>query len=270
MDLDEALDQLYASALDAFTTTRKALATELGPEGAQIKTLKKPNLAAWALNQLARRNAAELNELFETTDRVRHAQRRVLSGGKASVLREVTDMRGKIVNHLTKLAATILTEADHAAAASTLDAIRSSLVAVASDVEGVELLRTGRLTRELRAESVVPFTDVGAALALVEDEAADESEPADEAPDRAQAMAAARTAVNEARDLAQQARKAAREAEVEVGRRAREADEAERGAKSAREAAEFARRAAEAREVEAEEAAKALERAQADLKDLER
>jgi hypothetical protein len=257
MDLDEAFDRLYAAPLEEFTATRNALAKELGAEGARIKALKKPNLAAWALNQLARRYPDELEELFSVTERVRHAQRRVLSGGKATPLREATDERARLVKKLTNLAASILTESGHAAAQSTLSAITSSLIAIAAGEEGAELLKKGRLTRELRAESVV---DVGGGLTLVQGEG--DSEAPDEEVNRTGVIRAAREAVNEARDRAQATKRALRDAEAEVSRRTSEADEAERSAKAAREAAEFARRAVDARRAEAEEATTALEAAE--------
>lgn len=256
MDVDEALDRLYAAPLDEFTATRNALAEELGKDGAQVKALKKPNLAAWALNQVARRHAKELEELFEATRAVRLAQRKVLSGGKASALREATETRAKYVSNLTKLATAILTEAGHAAAQSTVSAITNSFIAVAGNEEGAEELRKGRLTREIHAESDVAFTE-GGGLKLVEDEG-----PSDEgvqAPGRSQAL---RTAVNEARERAQAASRAVREAEKDVAERVRESDEADRAAKAAREAAEFARRAVEARRADAEEAERALEAAE--------
>lgn len=267
MDLDEALDRLYGMPLEDFTSTRNALASELSgsgdPEGAkQVKSLRKPNLAAWAVNQLPRRHPDELDSLYEVTDWLRLAQRRVLSGGKASALREASDARSRVVSDLSKLAASILTEAGHAAAPATLAAVTSTLVAVATDEEGAELVRKGRLTRELRAETVVS-ADHGAPLTLVESGAS--PEPSTEAPDREEAIRAARTAVNDARERSQGANKAVREADAEVARRTREADEAERAAKAAREAAEFARRASEARRAEADEASKALEEAQRKL-----
>ncbi len=256
MDLDDALDRLYAAPLDEFTATRNALAAELGKDGAQIKALKKPNLAAWALNQIPRRHAAELDELFEATEAVRLAQRRVLSGGKASALREATEVRAKSVANLTKLAGAILTEAGHAAAPATLSAITNSFIAVAANEEGAEALRQGRLTRELQASSDATFTE-GGGLTLVGGES--ETDESEAAPDRAGAL---RAEVNEARERAQAASRAVRDAEKEVAKRVREADEADRAAKAAHESAEFAKRAVEARRAEAEEAAKTLEAAE--------
>lgn len=266
MDLDEALDRLYAAPLEEFTATRNALAKELGSEGAQVKALRKPNLAAWALNQVARKYGDELGELYEATERVRLAQRRVLSGGKPSALREATDERGKIVSWLTKQAGSILNEAGHSTAPSTLALVTGSLIAIAADEEGGELLRKGRLTRELRAESVVSM-DHGGGLTLIEGEGDAEAEGGEADAGAAQA---ARVAVNEARDRVRETRKAVREAEAEASKRSSVADEAERAAKAAHEAAEFAKRAADARRAEADEAAKALDAAQEKLREADR
>ena len=265
MDLDEALDRLYAAGLEEFTATRNTLAKELGPEGAQLKALRKPNLAAWALNQVARKYADELGELYQATERVRLAQRRVLSGGKPSALREATDERGKIVSWLTKQAGVILTESGHSAVPSTLALVTGSLIAIAADDEGAELLRRGRLTRELRAEAVVSM-EHGGGLTLIEGDG-DAGAEAGEAD--AGAVQAAREAVNDARDRVRQTRKAVREAEADASQRTSEADEAERAAKALHEAAEFAKRAADARRSDADDAAKALEAAQAALRDVE-
>jgi hypothetical protein len=254
-NVDAALDKLYAVPLDEFTSTRNALAKELGSHGDEIKTLKKPNLAAWALNQLARRHATELDELFSVTDKLRHAQRRVMSGGKASDLRGATDARNKVASRLTKLAEKILTEAGHAASPSTLSAAGDSFVAVASNDQGAELLRSGRLTRELTPGSVV---DVGS-LTLVpqaEDDAADEPRP-----DRSR-LKEARAARDEARATLKAARDAAKKANTEATRLEIEADDAAKRAKSAAEKADFAIRAAEARKTDVEEAERAVQEAE--------
>lgn len=263
MDREEALDRLYAAPVEEFTSTRNALAKELAGDkaaAASIKALKKPNLPTWALNQLARRHGDELEELFAVTDKLRTAQRRVLSGGKASDLRRATDERNAVVGKLTKLAASILREAGHGASAGALSAIGDSLVAVASDEEGAELLRKGRLTKELEPSA---FVDVGG-LTLVES-----AEPEGAGPETdASAIQEARRELNEARNALKQARDALKAADTDAQKASREADQAERQAKAAGEAAEFARRAAEARQAETEEAEKAVEATQRRLKQL--
>ena len=252
-DVEAALDTLYAVPLDEFTSTRNALAKELGKDGAQMKTLKKPNLAAWGLNQLARKHADELDAFFATTEKLRRAQRRAMSGGRAADLRAATDERNRAAGRLTRLVETILKDAGHAAAASTLSAARDSFVAIASDELGAEILRKGRLTRELQPGAMV---DVGG-LSLVGD-ASDEEEPQQ---DRS-TLKAAREARDEARAGLKAAREALKEANREADRLEIEADQAARAAKASQEKADFARRAAAARRAEVEDAEKAVEEAE--------
>jgi hypothetical protein len=46
------IDRLYQLPLGEFTPARNALAKELGKTDARIKNLQKPNVPAWAVNQL--------------------------------------------------------------------------------------------------------------------------------------------------------------------------------------------------------------------------
>ena len=261
MDLEGALDELYAAPLDEFTAKRNALAKELtGSDAGIVKALKKPNVAAWALNQLAREHASDIEQLFDVTNALRVAQRRVLSGGKASELRKAADERGKVVAQLSKKAAKILLDAGRAAPPTTMAAITDTLMAVGSSDEYADVVRKGRLTRELEP---APFVDVGG-LTLVES-------PDDEkVPERdLNALQQAREAVNEARAAVKAAKDAFKAANADALEKTREADETERRAKLAHEEAEFARRAADARRVEFEEAEQALETAQRVLGDLD-
>ena len=253
MSLDDRVSELYRLPLEEFTAARDTLSKQLRGDGdkeaaARVKALKKPNIAAWALNQLAHRHPDELEELFEVTSRVRDAQRKVMSGRKAD-LRAATDERNAVVGRLTKLAQEILEEGGHGAAGQTMSAIADSLVAVASDEQGAEALRGGRLSREFKPGAVV---DVGV-LGVVPD---DEEEPGAERD----TDAGKRVAIEAAQRRAEEASLQADAAEAEARRQADEAEQADRRAKSAAEAAEFARRAAEARRAEADEAAEALRR----------
>jgi len=61
--VDAEVEGLYGLPLEEFIKARDALARrrarEAGKEaGAAVKALRKPSVAAWALNQLARRAAA--------------------------------------------------------------------------------------------------------------------------------------------------------------------------------------------------------------------
>src|SRR5690242_7776649 len=87
MTLDEATDELYGADLDDFGTERARLAKELRAEGRQadaaaLAKLRKPTVAAWVLNQLARRNRREVDLLLHAGHRLRQSQAGVVRGGK--------------------------------------------------------------------------------------------------------------------------------------------------------------------------------------------
>ena len=49
---DDEIAALYQLPLGEFTAARNALAKKLGPAAGDVRTLEKPNVAAWAVNQL--------------------------------------------------------------------------------------------------------------------------------------------------------------------------------------------------------------------------
>src|SRR5688572_11126459 len=63
----EIADNLYALALGDFTPARDARAKELkGTElAAPVKALRKPSLAAWVVNLLVRRDAAQVTQVLD-------------------------------------------------------------------------------------------------------------------------------------------------------------------------------------------------------------
>jgi len=144
---------LYAVPLSEFVQERDALASRLRDAGqkdesAKIKSLRKPSVAVWALNQLARRQPDEVAELIRTGDRLRAAQEETLQGGDTADLRTAASERNRLVTRLAEEAASILTEAGSAPAPH-LEKIKNSLLAAASEAAAGDLLGRGVLTKEL-------------------------------------------------------------------------------------------------------------------------
>ena len=140
-------DQLYGLPLDEFTKARDELAGHLKNEGSteqasRVKKLRKPSVAAWALNQLARRNPDLVEELLRLRDELAEAS------GPAE-LRSLSDERKRHIAQLLHRSEEILVEGGHAPAASTLDKIRQSLYA-GDDPDEREAMIVGRLVRELQ------------------------------------------------------------------------------------------------------------------------
>jgi hypothetical protein len=82
-DNTEATDELYKLPLDEFTAARNALAKETGDNA--IKKLEKPNLAAWAVNQLYWHERKLYDEVVKTSTQVRTAYKQMLAGKPADV-----------------------------------------------------------------------------------------------------------------------------------------------------------------------------------------
>lgn len=167
-ELEPRIDDLYALQLERFTPERDALAKELASDGdrdgaTRVKALRKPVVAAWAVNALAREDPEGVKALIELGAELRSAHRRAVSGRDVEPFRAATEERRRMVNELTHKAGAILERAGGATAATT-DAIAGTLEAATVDEETSELVRAGRLTKPVRP----PATFAGAGLRVLE------------------------------------------------------------------------------------------------------
>jgi hypothetical protein len=142
---DDPAGDLYDLPLDEFIAARDKLAAELKKAGDDdaaraTKKLKKPSVAAWAVNQLARRHPDEMGQLLALRDR--------MDGASGAELRSIGEDRRHLLAQLVKHADAILRDGGHGASAGTLEKVTQTLQAGSSDEE-IELLRSGRLAREL-------------------------------------------------------------------------------------------------------------------------
>lgn len=254
-------DELYALPLEEFTAARNALAKEVGRQGdkaaaAEIKRLPKPSKTAWALNQLARREAAEVKQLLDAGARLRDAQQRALSGD-ASRLRDATRTEQEHVNRLVDAALAIL-GGDGGAAEERL---RRTLRAAANDPGIGDLLRRGRLVADVEAsgfglEGLSELALLDGSPEAPPEEGAEEQGVAEREAERErrEREAAARQAAREAERL----QKVAQRAQERAVRMVEEAEAAEERARHARQAANEAVAAAEEAQRRADEALSGL------------
>lgn len=186
MDLDEALDELYAADPDDFVDRREQLARQRKDAGAAedakaLSSMRKPTLPAWAVNQLARRRPQELERLIDAAGRVERAQRGAVSGTSSSDLREsMADLR-ELSRELTDAAVAFLEDLG-AAAESHRDAIGGTLRAAASDPDVREELTRGRLVKPVAAAGFGTLAGLSVAAA---EEGGDAEEGGEEADQRA-------------------------------------------------------------------------------------
>src|SRR5687768_10577814 len=140
---DADIDRLYQLPLADFTAARNELAAHAGERKAEIKSLRKPNIGAWAVNQLYWRQRAVYTRLTGAAERLRSAHARVLSGQKADVAAAEAE-HAKALKAATDAVQSILTDAGEAGSPTVMHEIRETLQALPSDEP------PGRLTRPLK------------------------------------------------------------------------------------------------------------------------
>ena len=138
---DDKIDELYQLPLDEFTPARNALAKELGDGG--IKKLEKPNVAAWAVNQLYWRERKLYDEVIKTAEQVRTAYKQMLAGKPADV-RAVEVFHNEAMRRAKDAIRGILADAGNKGA----DAVMTPIVETLDALPSAE--PPGRLTRPLR------------------------------------------------------------------------------------------------------------------------
>ncbi|TMK74451.1 MAG: hypothetical protein E6G45_14760 [Actinobacteria bacterium] len=155
-ELDAELDRIYGLPLEEFTAARNELATRLRKAGQDeaaegVRALRKPSVAVWSVNQLARRHPDEMQELLQAGKRLRDAQSAALRGKGADTVRQATAAERAAVRKLTRLAERLLTEERRSASQATLERIAATLRAAAVDPDAAALLAAGRLPDEVES-----------------------------------------------------------------------------------------------------------------------
>jgi hypothetical protein len=147
---------LYGLPLERFTAERTALAKRLRQDGerdqaSEVSKLRKPSVAAWAVNQLVRTQKRGVDELFQAGDELARAQASVLAHrGDTSSLRDAVDAERSAVDALVDRARGLLSDGGVELSAARLEQVRETLHAAALDEEARAQVRAGRLERELR------------------------------------------------------------------------------------------------------------------------
>jgi hypothetical protein len=152
-ELENELDRLYALPLDDFTPARNDLAKRLRAAGQteeadKVKSLKKPSVAVWAANQLARRQPDAVDALLAAGGRLRDAQARALRGEDPTAVREATAAERAAIHGLTRAAERLLAEERAGASQQMIERVAATLRGAVLDPSAAELLRAGRLPEE--------------------------------------------------------------------------------------------------------------------------
>ena len=151
--LEDEVDGLFKLSLSEFTNARNALAARLKQIGRTgdatlVKSLTKPSISAWAVNQLYWNYREEFDQLIATGQRFRQAQKSG-NAGKVAHMRGSLDTRRESLTQLTDLAAELLQDAGHNPSPDTLRRITTTLEAVSAYASFSDGPTPGRLTQDV-------------------------------------------------------------------------------------------------------------------------
>ena len=154
--VEQAADELYSLPPGEFTRARDERAKALRKEGRReeadaVKSLRKPSVAAWALNQLARRRPKDVERLVSAGEELRAAQDELLAGGERKAFQSAAATERDEVAKLAHEASELAGEAGERASPALTEKIAETLHAAALDEETADELRAGRLVREREA-----------------------------------------------------------------------------------------------------------------------
>ena len=250
------IDDLYGAPLDRFVPQRTEMTKALRKEGrreeaAEVAALRKPSVAAWAVNQLIRTQARSVKDLFDAGDALRRAHEQAASGrGDAQALRKATQEERAAVDTLIEAARGLLTSDGHELSPSVIDRVAETLRAAALDPDARAQVGDGRLERELRHVGLGFLGDTGPAAPAPAPKGTapapkgkqDQERKAAEARERerAQALKDARATEKDARRELERAQKAADSAQARRDKAAAALDDLERELTDAQAQAEAA------------------------------
>jgi hypothetical protein len=288
-----SIDALYQLPLAEFTPARNALATRLRksgktPDADEVRSLVKPSIPAWAVNQVYWKHRATFDRLLSAGDRLRKAQSSTLAG-KSGDVRGALDAVRETLSELSRLAAGELETAGHNATPGAMRAVTATLEALSAYGTIADAPRAGRLVDEVdppgfeTLAALVPSaggsagSDAPSRVLRFQQHASApaprrKTGPADEErreEERRAKLAAAKAAVQEADRNLRESRSVAQEAQASLKKAAANAKDTEqamieaeqildKAAKEAHTARQLARRLA----AEAEAAAQAVDEAE--------
>jgi len=218
MGLEEELDRLYALPLNEFTPARDEIAKRLRGEGEreladEVKQLRKPSVAVWLVNRLAREREVDVKRLLKTAEALAKAQ--------AKGTKEAFGEARRDEQHALDRLATAARESGVGAQAA--DRAIQTLRAASLTPEGRELLKRGRLTEELEPPGFEALAGMAPPpKARPKPPPKEDDRKLREARERVEQLKA------EERELAAAARAAQREAEAATKRREKAESELER------------------------------------------
>jgi DNA repair exonuclease SbcCD ATPase subunit len=148
--LNDDLDELFKLPLAEFTDARNTLAKQLKQSGrandaSLVKTLAKPSISAWTVNQLYWHHREAFDTLLAAGQRFRKAQ----TSGKVADMRGSLDARREALTELADLATSVLQDAGHNPTQETIRRVTTTLEAMSSLASFSDGPTPGRLSQDV-------------------------------------------------------------------------------------------------------------------------
>ncbi|MGN6253139.1 MAG: hypothetical protein ACTHNS_15150 [Marmoricola sp.] len=145
-------DGLYALPPERFTAARDAAAKGSGDPAvaARVRRLKRPAVAAWAVNLLVRREAEQVEQALTVGASLREAAQAM----DAAQLRELTRQRRQLTAALATTARGLAHESGVRLTASSTEQVEGVLTAGMLDATAADVIRTGLLVKAFTATGV--------------------------------------------------------------------------------------------------------------------
>jgi hypothetical protein len=251
--------------LAEFTGARNTLAAQLkkggrGDEAVLVKSLVKPSISAWTVNQLYWKHREAFDRLIDSGVRFHKAQSSRLAG-KLADMRTALDARREALTQLSDLATSLLRDAGHNPTPDTIHRITTTLEAMSAYASRSDAPRPGRLTHDVDPpgfESLASFIPGAGMTELTE-------KPARVPPSQKSESAASNTRRKVAPD--DDARQLATTSKARIAAAKVSLQEAKRVLIEARARAQSLQGAQKKADAEAKEAEKRLEKARAASED---
>jgi hypothetical protein len=144
---DDEVAELYGLPLEEFTARRNEIARDLRKAGdkeraAEVAKLKRPTVAAWTVNQLARTSRKDLDLLLDAGHRLRTSQVEALESGDQSAFEKARRDHEAAIRKLVR---------DASGSEQTLASVERTLRYASIDDEHRPALASGTLTTEVEA-----------------------------------------------------------------------------------------------------------------------
>ncbi|MDJ1113144.1 hypothetical protein [Microbacterium dauci] len=151
-ELVRIAEQLCAVPPADFTAARTAAASDTSDRGvaAAVAKLRKPVLAAWVVNVLARERGDLLASVLGIAEQLREA----LEAGDAAELKALTAQRRATLRALVDAAVDVASSHDVAVSAAARGGVERTLDAALRDPDAAAAVSTGRLLRPLEASGM--------------------------------------------------------------------------------------------------------------------